>query len=335
MLSMNEIKSLDLEISSFCIASCPMCPRNFQGMKYNAGYPVTNITIDDFKRVFSQTFVKQLDYVKFNGNFGDFNMNPHSADILMYLREHNPKAKFEVHTNGSSRNTEFWSSLVETDPVIFFDIDGLEDTHSRHRIGTSFEKILLNAQSFIDAGGRAVWKMIVFDHNRHQVEDCRGLAKELGFVDFQILNDGRDDAYVFDDEGNTAYVIGKPSHPPVDNASTLMRWKREDYRANTEYIKKPKNKINCMAKKNNRIYMSSNGDLYPCCWLGFSPKTYDEELYIGNDQLKALMENVQNNAITHGLENAIGWFNLIEESWSKKTFKDGKLYRCDMYCGKN
>jgi hypothetical protein len=130
-------------------------------------------------------------------------------------------------------------------------------------------------------------------------------------------------------------VIGKPSHPPVDNASTLMRWKREDYRANTEYIKKPKNKINCMAKKNNRIYMSSNGDLYPCCWLGFSPKTYDEELYIGNDQLKALMENVQNNAITHGLENAIGWFNLIEESWSKKTFKDGKLYRCDMYCGKN
>jgi len=304
-------------------------------MKYNAGYPVTNITIDDFKKVFSGTFIAQLNFVKFNGNFGDFNMNPHSADILMYLRKHSPTAMLEIHTNGSSRSSEFWSSLAVTNPVIFFDIDGLEDTHHLHRIGTSFEKILQNAQAFIDAGGRAVWKMLVFDHNRHQVEECRRRAKHLGFADFQIMNDGRNDTYVFDNAGNPTHVIGKPAHPPADNALTLMQWKKEHYRNNTEFAKKPKNKIDCLAKKDNRIYMSSNGDVYPCCWLGFSPRTYDEELYSGNNQLKSLMKHVKNNAITHGLEIAVGWFNLIEESWNKKTFESGKLYRCDMYCGKN
>lgn len=335
MLSMNEIRSLDLEISSYCIASCPMCPRNFFGMEHNAGYPVTNISIDDFKKVFSSHFVSQIDYVKFNGNFGDFNMNPHAQDILRYLRQYSPAAILEIHTNGSSRNTKFWSSLAKSQPVIFFDIDGLEDTHRLHRIGTSFEKILQNAQAFIEAGGTAIWKMIVFDHNKHQVKECQRRARELGFTDFRIANDGRNDAYVFDNKGEPTHVIGKPSHPPADSAQTLMKWKKEYYRNSIKYPNTPKNKIECFAKKNNRIYMSSNGDIYPCCWLGFAPQTYDEELHLGNGQLKSLMKDVKNNAIKYGLEKAIEWFNLVKESWNKKTFDSGKLYRCDMYCGKN
>lgn len=335
MLSIDKIKSLDLEISSYCIASCPMCPRNFYGMKHNAGYPVTNVTMADFQNVFPSSFVSQIEYVKFNGNFGDFNMNPDSGQILNYLRAHSPDVVLEVHTNGSSRNTEFWSELAQSDPVIFFDIDGLEDTHHLHRIGTSFEKILQNAEAFINAGGRAVWKMIVFDHNRHQIQQCRDRARDLGFVDFCTVNDGRNDAYVFDPAGNFMHVIGRPGYPPVPHASTLMNWKKEHNRNKKDYSKKPKNNIDCLAKKNNRIYMSSNGDIYPCCWLGFSPLTYDEELHSGNDQLKVLMKNVKNNAITHGLETAIEWFNLIEESWKKDSFQSGKLYRCDLYCGKN
>jgi MoaA/NifB/PqqE/SkfB family radical SAM enzyme len=335
MLSIDQINSLDLEISSFCVASCPMCPRNFFGMEHNAGYPVTNITMDDFKKVFPAFFIPQIDYVKFNGNFGDFNMNPHAVKILSYLRQHSPNIKLEIHTNGSARNSKFWSALAESDPVIFFDLDGLEDTHCLHRVGTSFEKILKNAAEFIAAGGQAVWKMIVFEHNKHQIEECRHRAKQLGFKDFQILNDGRDHAVVFNHEGKLTHTIGKPSHPPVDNAQTLMKWKKEYYNNSTKYPNAPKNKIDCFAKKNNRIYMSSNGDIYPCCWLGFAPQTYDEELHVGNSQLKSLMKDVKNNAIKYGLETAMAWFNLVEESWKKNTFESGKLYRCDMYCGKN
>ena len=81
--------------------------------------------------------------------------------------------------------------------------------------------------------------------------------------------------------------------------------------------------------------MSSNGDIFPCCYLGFSPKKYDANIHYGNSQLKYLMKNVENNAITHGLEKAVSWFSLVQESWRKETVKQGRLYRCDMYCGKN
>ena len=81
--------------------------------------------------------------------------------------------------------------------------------------------------------------------------------------------------------------------------------------------------------------MSSTGDIYPCCWLGFSPQKYNDDLYHGNEQLKQLMNNAENNGVTHGLEKAVSWFTLVKESWRKKTIKEGRLYRCDLHCGKN
>lgn len=335
MLSIDRINSLDLEISSFCVASCPMCPRNFFGMEHNAGYPVTNIRIDDFKKIFSESFLSQIDFVRFNGNFGDFNMNPDAEKILSYLRHSNAKIKLEIHTNGSARSSKFWSALAESDPLICFALDGLEDTHCLHRLGTSFEKILKNSSAFIAAGGRAAWKMIVFEHNKHQIEECRNKAKQLGFQHFKTCNDGREHAAVFDPKGKLTHVIGKPTHPQTDNAQELMKWKREYYNNPIKYTNTPKNKIECLAKKNKMIFMASNGDIYPCCWLGIAPRTYDEELHLGNSQLKSLMKDVKNNAIKYGLDTAIAWFNLVEESWKKHTFESGKLYRCDMYCGKN
>lgn len=332
MLSVNEITSLHLEISSYCVASCPMCPRNFYGMKHNAGYPVTNISLNDFRKVFDPEFVRRLELVKFNGNFGDFNMNPEALEIVEYLRGNNQTLSIEINTNGHSRDSKFWSQLANSDPVILFDLDGLEDTHHLHRKGTSYQRVLANAQEFINAGGRATWKMIVFDHNKHQVEECRALAKQVGFTSFKIANDGRDHAYVFNDDGSYSHTIGSPSHSAPLEAKTLMQWKT---RSNPIRHTQPQKNIACQAKRDKMIYMSSNGDIFPCCWLGFSPKTYDEKLYYGNRQLKQLIGESKINAISHGLEEVLEWFSLVQDTWQKKTFKEGRLYRCDMYCGKN
>jgi hypothetical protein len=40
-----------------------------------------------------------------------------------------------------------------------------------------------------------------------------------------------------------------------------------------------------------------------------------------------------NNALELGLETAIGWFNAVEQSWSKSSYLDGRLYKCDNHCG--
>ena len=332
MLSVNEIKSLDLEISSHCVASCPMCPRNFYGMKHNGGYPVTNVSLANFTKVFSKKFIMQLESVRFNGNFGDFNMNPEAAEIVEYLRQNNSEMKIEINTNGHSRSKEFYRRLATSDPEIRFDLDGLGDTHHLHRKGTSFQRVLENAKEFINAGGKAVWKMIVFDHNKHQVDECRKLATDLKFNGFIIANDGRNDAFVFKNDGSHSHTIGKPPHRKPLDARELLQWKAaHDWRSDV----KEKKRIVCQALRDKKIFMSSTGDIYPCCWLGFSPKTYDDKLYYGNGQLKELMGDVKINAISHGLDTALEWFTRVEDSWRKKDFKSGKLYRCDMYCGKN
>jgi tetratricopeptide (TPR) repeat protein len=67
---------------------------------------------------------------------------------------------------------------------VTFSIDGLADTNSIYRQNTNWDKIMQSVNSFIQAGGKAVWHYLIFEHNQHQVESARTLAEKLGFVEF-------------------------------------------------------------------------------------------------------------------------------------------------------
>ena len=58
-------------------------------------------------------------------------------------------------------------------------------------MAVKFNKVIENAKSYIDAGGRAQWNFIVFKHNEHQVEEAKELSKQLGFYNILIRNTGR------------------------------------------------------------------------------------------------------------------------------------------------
>jgi sulfatase maturation enzyme AslB (radical SAM superfamily) len=68
-----------------------------------------------------------------------------------------------------------------------FALDGLKDTHSLYRMGSDYDTVVKNMKTFIDAGGRATWKFIVFKHNEHQVDEASKLARELGCVTFTVV----------------------------------------------------------------------------------------------------------------------------------------------------
>ena len=79
-----------------------------------------------------------------------------------------------------------------------FSIDGLEDTNHIYRVGVQFKKIMENAKAYIDTGASAHWDMLVFDHNKHQVDECRQLADTMGFTWFRSKETDRWDQYQFD-----------------------------------------------------------------------------------------------------------------------------------------
>jgi MoaA/NifB/PqqE/SkfB family radical SAM enzyme len=333
MIAYDQIKHVHLEISSLCNARCPLCPRNFRGYPHNDGYVETNLTLYNARRIFTSDFLQQIQSILINGNFGDVVMNPESPDIIEYFRSQNENLEILISTNGSARSKSFWQSLAKAGATVQFCLDGLENTHHLYRQNTNWNTILKNAKTFMEAGGVAVWKMIRFDHNQHEIPECQELSKKLGFTSFELLDQGRDTGPVYDKQGKLVHVLGK--YTGQTDFQVLFHKKKTDMVLLEDILPdvKTHNNISCFTKNAGSIYISSTGEVYPCCFTGFSPKTYGKGEYhqAVNAQLAPLMHN--NNALQHSLKECIAWFTRVEESWNKDSFENGRLVVCNDNCG--
>lgn len=333
MLEYKHIREVHLEISTLCNAACPLCPRNFRGYPYNDGYPEINLSLVNAQKIFQPEFLKQLKRMWINGNYGDIVMNPETLDIVRYFRQQNKDLSIDISTNGSARNKQFWQTLAELGAHVLFCIDGLEDTHHLYRQNTSWSTIIKNAKTFIAAGGTATWKLVRFDHNLHQIEQCRQLAQSMQFSNFQVIDHGRNIGPVFDHNGNHTHVIG--NYTGSKEFKVLFHKKTTDEVLLEDIIdtRNPKDSINCYSVTNQSIYVAANGDVSPCCWTGFYPKTFGHGEYHQaiNAQLSPYMTN--NNALENSLEQCIKWFNSVKQCWNISSYQQGRLVVCDDYCG--
>ena len=329
----NEIRKVHLELSSLCNAECPLCPRNLNGYPYNDGYVERNLSLDEVKKILQPSFLKQLNEILINGNFGDFVMNPDSVPIVEYFYNENPNLVISISTNGSARNREFWQSLARLNAQVHFCIDGLDDTHSLYRKNTVFSTVIKNAQTFIEAGGLAWWKMLIFDHNRHQVEDCRKLSEQMNFANFFTIPTYRNTGPVFDKQGNYLYSIGPAEK--IKSVDSLIQTKKISFTNLPAWDQRTvKPTIDCDVVKDQSIYISSTGEVYPCCYIGFQPNTYGHGNFteVANRQVNQLIK--ENNALEYDLEHCIRWFSGVVNSWQVPTFDQGRLYHCNENCGR-
>lgn len=296
------------------------------------------MSLNECRRLFSEEFVRQLTAILLNGNFGDMLMNPEAVDIVEYFRVNNPALEIKISTNGGARNSDFWTRLAQFDPVVSFCLDGLEDTHSIYRRNTLYSTVLANAQTFIQAGGRAIWKFIKFDHNEHQIDQAKLLSKQLGFKQFELVDQGRNTGPVFNKKKELVYTLGNYigerdlDKKLNDNLSVSANGVSA---LDLRHFGEAADRIDCQAITEKSIYVNSLGEVYPCCWTGMNPTTYGKAnlwLHYANTQLKSLV--VDNNALEVGLLQATNWFDQIEQSWSKDTFEQGKLLTCNNHCGK-
>jgi len=330
MLKLSDIRRVHIELTTRCNARCPMCMRNYRGHDYNSGYPDTELYFADIVHIFKKPLLQQLAQnpvygANFNGNLGDFAVSRDGVEIANYFAS--AGVKVNINTNGSSRSPGWWAKLAHPNIQIGFALDGLADTHALYRQDTDWHKIIENASAFIQAGGRAIWRFVPFDHNKHQEQECRRLARELGFVNFENIYDGRDAGPVYTRSGEFSHWLGPASSPPPikDMLQSHVTW----FDSKTIKLQKDTSELNlrCQHKVNREIYLAADGTVYPCCYLGFYPTQMN---HAGNSQIKEIVQD--NNALEHDLEHCLEWFDQVEQSWAKESIAAGRLYSCVNSC---
>lgn len=346
MLKLQDIRRVHIELTTRCNARCPMCMRNYRGHDFNSGYPLCELSLENFKHILTPEILAQIiapeepinglvpkyygfKGVQFNGNLGDFGSAKDGVEIVQYLVEHNVPVK--INTNGSVRNPEWWAALALPGVEIGFAIDGLADTHSLYRQDTDWDRIIEHATAFIKAGGNAVWRFVPFDHNKHQENKCRQLSRELGFKKFENIYDGRDTGPAYNRDGEFSHYIGPTPPGDVPPIKALLESHITWYDSKTfKHIKDtPVMDIMCLHKQNKEIYIAADGSVYPCCFLGFYPGQMNHP---GNKELAPLIH--ENNALQYNLAHCLDWFESVEQSWQAASVAEGRTYQCVATCNR-
>ena len=328
MYNLKDIRDIHLEITTKCQARCPMCPRRMNGGALNPLMTITEIDLETFKQWFSEDFIKQLDSLFMCGNYGDPIIAKDCLKIFEYLRSVNPDIKLSMHTNGSARDISWWQQLAAVDVRTVFGIDGLEDTHHLYRIDTDWNKIIKNAEAFIQAGGFAEWHMLVFKHNEHQVEQCRRMATFLGFKDFQSKHTTRftDVSFpVLDDTGKLLYKL-EPSLETTKRLPTIL-----NYASNmpeTFVVAKivKSREIECKALKSKQFYVSATGNISPCCWMDLKETLHKQTTRIDYMSKVGEFPNLHKQTLQEVFDS--GYFDKISSSWNTEP-----VFECARQCG--
>ena len=342
MFRFDQLEDIHLEITNNCQASCPMCSRNVNGGLENPLISVTNWTLNEFKTILSPTVLNQIKRYYFCGNFGDPMMNNDLIEMIEYSVSINPELNIRVHTNGGARNSEWWTRLAKALPkthLVTFALDGLSDTHHLYRVGTTYENVLRNAKTFIDAGGSAEWVYIKFKHNEHQTESARQIAIDMGFKEFTIKNSSR---FMIEPKVNVVDREGKYTHSIEPATDTPMKFiDIKTIESFSDIVKDAV--IDCKVKQDKEIYIDAHRNLYPCCHTASIPYMRERINGFHSDKIKEITTTMMDQHLD--MINTIGEVNttvrsiqdiidsteyqtMWDEYWTTK-----KLLICARTCG--
>jgi len=344
MYRYQDIKTIHLEVTQNCQASCPMCDRNMNGEGINPHINLDELSVEDCKNIFSPDFIAQLNTMYMCGNLGDPIVARDTLEIFKYFRKHNSNMWLSMNTNGGAKSEGWWSELANVlgrMGAVIFSVDGLRDTNHLYRQGVVWDNIERNMKAFIAAGGRARWDYLIFEHNQHQVEEAEALANAWGCEKFMKKKTGRfidaktnkkETHQAKDRKGNETTKLKKPDEKYVNKALSKQEVIINKYgNMDAYYDAAP---VVCKVKKENSLFITAEGLALPCCWTaGRMYKWWHKDPKV--EQIWDFIPDISALQARNGLEQvfATGIFERIQDSWTKPSCSDGKLKVCAMKCG--
>ena len=350
MYKYNDIRTVHLEITQRCQAACPMCDRNENGGADNKHMTDAELSLEDCKKIFPPEFIKQLDVMYMCGNLGDPIMASDTLEVFKYFREHNANMWLGMNTNAGARDSEWWGELarvISTKGAVIFSVDGLKDTNHLYRQNVNWNKVENSMKSFINAGGRARWDYIIFEHNQHQVEEAEKLSKEWGFEKFVAKktarffstskNAGKEEHQSHNRKGAQTVTLKKPKEEFRNKALAKESQIIKEYGSMLQYYDKCN--IDCKVAKERSIFITAEGILMPCCWTAGRMYKWWHDDY-KTEQIWDFIDEAGGkegvSVISNSLENVINNNSILQNitnSWNKSSILEGKLGVCSQKCG--
>lgn len=182
-MNLDNIKKIELEITSGCNAACPGCARTLNPDLLT----VQHITFEQIQKIFPDRKYIEGKQFKFCGVLGDPAFNPECLEMVRYLIDNG--AFCQLSTNGGIRPASWWEELGKISQrsrmlEVNFCVDGHRETNHIYRVNTNFDVIERNMQAYSYGGlgfAQATWVYIVFDHNEYELEAAEEHAANLGF----------------------------------------------------------------------------------------------------------------------------------------------------------
>jgi len=256
--NIHNIKHITFELTSHCNLHCPQCARFDQQGFLNKYLKLEHLNFKRIEKNMCIDQLTQLSKIVFEGDHGDPLMHPDIKHILNYFSDYNKT----LVTNGSLRSASWWKQLANIPNLsVTFSIDGIDqNTNSLYRINSNFDKIINNATAFINAGGTAVWKYIVFKHNELYIDQAKALSQKLGFLSFEYQKSNRN---FFNNNTWPIYVDGE--NRGVLEASTGVEAKSKTQTIAISKLEKNFTPPICIWGAAGRIYIDHQANLMPCC----------------------------------------------------------------------
>ena len=321
---------IQLDTTTHCNAKCPMCHRTDpKGLDRVDWLPLTQWTLDDFKKAFNPDDLKLIAHFSFTPTWGDAMMSNHTKGMIEYIFKHNSLCSVSIDTNGSIRDEDWWwefgliSKGGKYNLIVKFDVDGTtQEMHEKYRQGTDLQKVLNNMRAFAETKSKAYVQTIVFKHNQLYLSDIEKLIKEYGASQhIHVYSDRFDrgiDTFDFTDTNGNIQTLEK-ADLPIDN---------ENYK---NKVAKINENIKCSWGELNEISISFDGQVHPCCYFS---NAYDrkDRLFLDKPLMKSYSNQEKKLNIFHNTLSEI-----INHQWIKKELPDSwvsekPINQCIRHC---
>jgi MoaA/NifB/PqqE/SkfB family radical SAM enzyme len=241
--------SLKIEPSAMCQLACPGCPQSNPLFKIQTRGKTMSLEL--FRRIIEEAG-RYLYRIQFY-DYGEPFINKRLLQMISIATEHGIGSQVSSNFSFNFSN-DFYRSIVESGlEHLIIAMDGLDPaTYSQYRVHGKYELVEAGMRAIIDWKRRlgrqtpfVEWQFIVFDHNRHQVDAVKTMARRIGVDRLCLKYDARA-------ESKTWYTADRLTDKTVRSVrlnSCLWLW--------------------------GAMLISSDGIVSPCCNAGHSENIGD------------------------------------------------------------